>query len=113
MIYYKVSTLLPQCTTLGLKRKRCGECEACQTDDCGGCKFCKDKAKFGGPNKLKQCCIKRRCLYKNTSHSDSPLGSGSVKIEMVISTCVHCTGKHVYLFIGIINVTSIKNSKEH
>jgi len=26
-------------------------------DDCGGCNFCKDKTKFGEPNKLKQCML--------------------------------------------------------
>ena len=25
-------------------------------------KFCKDKPQFGGPGKLKQSCIKRKCL---------------------------------------------------
>jgi len=24
--------------------------------------FCKDKAKFGGPNRNKQCCKMRKCL---------------------------------------------------
>ncbi|XP_069697598.1 DNA (cytosine-5)-methyltransferase 1-like isoform X2 [Periplaneta americana] len=43
------------------RRHRCGVCEACQSPDCGICVFCKDKLKFGGPGKTKQCCIQRRC----------------------------------------------------
>ena len=43
------------------KRRRCGECQQCSAEDCGVCRFCIDKKKFGGPDKLKQCCIKRRC----------------------------------------------------
>ena len=55
-------------------------------DDCGGCKFCKDKTKFGGPNKLKQCCIKWRFLYRNKLQRNSPLGIG--RAEKMNSTCV-------------------------
>lgn len=51
----------------GRKRKRCGECVNCQLDDCGQCKFCKDKHKFGGPNVKKQCCIKRKCLSSGSN----------------------------------------------
>ena len=77
---------------LGLKRKRCGECEACQMGDCGARKFCKDKTKFGGPNKLKQSCIKQRCLYRNTLQSGSSLGSDTIER---VSTCEYCTVKPV------------------
>ena len=40
---------------------RCGECDACLRDDCGKCHNCKDKPKFGGPGRLKQTCLKKRC----------------------------------------------------
>ncbi len=33
----------------------------CQRSDCGTCVFCKDKPKFGGPGKRKQCCEKKKC----------------------------------------------------
>ena len=42
--------------------RRCGLYENCLQTDCGKCKFCKDKPRFGGPGKLKQSCIKRKCL---------------------------------------------------
>ncbi|CAL4136560.1 unnamed protein product [Meganyctiphanes norvegica] len=48
---------------MGRKRKGCGECEGCQVvEDCSQCRFCRDKAKFGGPNRLKQVCVYKRCV---------------------------------------------------
>jgi hypothetical protein len=43
------------------KKGRCGNCEKCMRPNCGTCKFCKDMKQFGGPNKLKQACIARKC----------------------------------------------------
>ena len=56
---------LPQAAThfiIGKKRTRCGDCKGCISSDCGMCKFCEDKPKFGGRGTLKQCCVKRRCI---------------------------------------------------
>ena len=40
----------------------CGECSGClKNDDCGKCRYCKDKTKFGGQNRLRQKCLHRRC----------------------------------------------------
>ena len=50
----------------GSKRRRCGWCTGCNTDDCGVCQYCQDKPKFGGPGKKKQCCEKRKCLNMKT-----------------------------------------------
>lgn len=51
------------------KRSRCHECVGClQTDDCGECKNCLDKPKYGGANKLKQCCIMRKCQHLKLIH---------------------------------------------
>ena len=36
-------------------------CSACMKPDCGDCKFCLDKRKFGGPGKLKTRCKQRTC----------------------------------------------------
>ena len=34
------------------------ECPGCKTvNDCGTCKYCKDKRKFGGPGVVKYCAI--------------------------------------------------------
>ena len=43
------------------KRRKCGVCDGCTRDDCGKCKNCLDKPKFGGPNKMKQKCILKSC----------------------------------------------------
>ncbi|KAF2359754.1 Zinc finger CXXC-type [Trinorchestia longiramus] len=47
------------------RSKRCNLCEGCLTsEDCGLCRYCLDKAKYGGPNKLKQVCTKKRCVHE-------------------------------------------------
>ncbi|XP_052803783.1 uncharacterized protein LOC128233934 [Mya arenaria] len=44
------------------KRKiRCKKCRGCLALDCGKCRFCKDKPKFGGAGIIKQCCVNRKC----------------------------------------------------
>ena len=50
-------------THQGLRRHPCKECENCLVKDCRRCVFCRDKAKYGGPNIKKQRCeLKERCL---------------------------------------------------
>ena len=42
------------------------------SSDCGQCKYCIDKPKFGGPGKKKQCCERKCCLNstgKITQHA--------------------------------------------
>jgi hypothetical protein len=43
------------------KKGRCGDCLKCSRPNCGTSKFCKYMNQFGGPNKLKQACIERKC----------------------------------------------------
>lgn len=40
---------------------RCGKCDGCERDDCGSCKNCLDKPKFGGIGQRKQGCVKKIC----------------------------------------------------
>ena len=40
---------------------RCGKCDGCERDDCGVCKNCVDKPKFGGLGQRKQGCIAKIC----------------------------------------------------
>ena len=49
-------------SAFGIKKKRCKKCANCCRPNCGKCRNCKDMAKFGGPNKIKQSCIFRRCV---------------------------------------------------
>ena len=43
------------------RRHRCGVCAGCAADDCGTCRACRDKPKFGGGGKGKQACEHRHC----------------------------------------------------
>ncbi|KAK4299917.1 hypothetical protein Pmani_027846 [Petrolisthes manimaculis] len=57
---------------MGRKRKGCGECDGCQVvEDCSQCRFCRDKAKFGGPNRLKQVCVYKRCILAEVEPEDA------------------------------------------
>ncbi len=65
----------------------CGECTGClKNDDCGKCRYCKDKTKFGGQNRLRQKCLHRRCQLdthrrrssQNTQNSHHHQASGNV-----------------------------------
>ena len=40
-------------------------------EDCGQCRFCRDKAKFGGPNRLKQVCVYKRCVLAEMEPEDA------------------------------------------
>ena len=44
------------------KKRKCGECDACTAADCDTCKYCLDKPRNGGLNKMKKACIKRVCM---------------------------------------------------
>ena len=63
------------CMPLRARRKRCGKCKQCLDTDCGTCTHCADKARFGGKGVKKQACLKRRCIYENALHEESPLFS--------------------------------------
>jgi hypothetical protein len=51
------------------KKLRCKACVACLVGDCKQCIYCKDKAKYGGPNRLRKTCEKRRCLNLEKKNS--------------------------------------------
>ena len=53
-------------------RTRCKECDPCLAQDCGECVNCLDKPKFGGPNKKKQTCVKRKCVQLTSSKASLP-----------------------------------------
>merc|ERR1719361_3195151 len=65
----------------------CGDCPGClKNDDCGQCRYCRDKTKFGGQNRLRQKCLHRRCQMdthrrsssQNTQNSHHHQASGNV-----------------------------------
>ena len=61
----------------------CGECAGClKNDDCGRCRYCQDKTKFGGQNRLRQKCLHRRCLMdthrkRSTGNAGGALGGSN------------------------------------
>ena len=57
----------------------CGECAGClKNDDCGRCRYCQDKTKFGGQNRLRQKCLHRRCLMDTHRKRSTGNGSGAL-----------------------------------
>ena len=49
------------------RRVQCRTCGPCLTEDCGACANCLDKPRFGGQNRRKQACIKRKCVSLTTT----------------------------------------------
>ena len=39
----------------------CRVCPGCVAPECGTCKYCLDKPKFGGSNKLRRKCVNKVC----------------------------------------------------
>ena len=52
---------------------RCNNCEGCERnlkgEDCQECRYCKDKKKYGGPDKLRKPCEKRKCTVVSMGRS--------------------------------------------
>lgn len=59
------------------RTNRCGACEACRAPDCGHCKECLDKPKFGGSGIRKKACISRVCTNANLLNQAQPPASHS------------------------------------
>jgi len=54
----------------------CGDCPGClKNDDCGQCRYCRDKTKFGGQNRLRQKCLHRRCQMDTHRRSNGSSAS--------------------------------------
>ena len=66
---------------IGIRRKRCGKCSAGVRPDCGSCTFCKDKPKFGGAGKKKQCCALKRCQAFSSSETTINLRSNVKRLS--------------------------------
>ena len=48
------------------RKSRC-PCPKCLHSDCGKCKYCRDKPKFGGLNTLRKRCTMRTCALTTSS----------------------------------------------
>ena len=50
------------------RNMNCSGCENCLKPDCGKCRNCLDKPKFGGRNTKRQRCTQRICIHRVSSH---------------------------------------------
>ena len=53
-------------------RTRCGDYDGCNSSDCGSCKYCRDKKKYGGPGRLKKACLRRVCMNMSMNDLSQP-----------------------------------------
>ena len=53
------------------RSSRCGMCVGCRARDCGSCKNCLDKPRFGGPGIKKKACLSRICRSANNREAES------------------------------------------
>jgi len=79
----------------------CGDCPGClKNDDCGQCRYCRDKTKFGGQNRLRQKCLLRRCQMDTHRRSNGGSGSqqqaGAGASDLVSTTGSHPAAPPVY-----------------
>lgn len=65
---------IPKAPARHRRARGCGSCPGCLREDCGECRNCKDKVKFGGPGTKKQRCMLRTC-------------SNMVRIWMCVCVC--------------------------
>merc|ERR550534_3274824 len=64
----------------------CGDCAGClKNDDCGSCRYCRDKTKFGGQNRLRQKCLHRRCLLDTHRRNGGSGGPASTSEQGIYS----------------------------
>jgi len=75
-------------------------------NDCGGCKFCLDKRKFGGPGKLKKRCELRVCMTPRRMGAPSPKPMGAPGGQQ---TTMVSTGPKLPLEVRNKFLTTIEN----
>ena len=45
------------------RRRRCGTCAGCTSEECGACTFCRDMPKRGGLGVMRKGCMRRMCMF--------------------------------------------------
>ena len=85
----------PSPSSSGKKKKvgSCGQCEACSREDCRQCIYCIDMRKYGGPNRLRKRCIRRRCMAKDGTLSQRET-SQTTKSKRVVKQPKKLTPNH-------------------
>ena len=77
----------------GKKRKRCGVCDGCTSDDCKKCRFCLDMPKYGGKGTMKKCCSRRLCLRLGSKPMVSAKGICTPTRQKIMCTPTKEMGK--------------------
>lgn len=75
-----------QSANKNLRLTRCGSCEGCVVQDCGTCKNCADKPKYGGPGVKKQACVARKCITPQVRAFETSAGGYCESSTDVLST---------------------------
>ena len=86
---------------IGKVHKKCFRCSGCTAKECGVCKHCLDKSKYGGPGIKKQCCVKRKCIMIHES--------SNTKMELA-TVCITDVSQ---VFYNILNRTSSLKTHRH
>lgn len=72
--------------------------------DCGICIFCKDKPKFGGPGKRKQCCELKKCGLISSKGNNAPVIPPEPKLEHIhnntIESFLQSSGRKICPILG-------------
>ena len=55
-----------------MRSVRCGTCDGCKRDDCGECRNCVDKPKFGGSGQRKSGCVHKLCRQPRAVEALAP-----------------------------------------
>ena len=68
------------------KIERCRECKGCLAVDCGTCKFCLDKPKFGGANRLRQKCERKVCEVQEEARLQKGVSPRNPRVKTQVDT---------------------------
>ena len=104
----------------GGKRKRCGQCAGCKSDDCRACPKCRDMKKFGGSGRKKQACVNRKCLEQvsqtqDENKSSKPSSPCSLTVVKHTFSYVHyepLSSKHTFSYVHYEPLSSNSIRKE-
>ncbi|KAK4469049.1 hypothetical protein MN116_007513 [Schistosoma mekongi] len=96
------ATPIPKKRSGSPRLRPCGNCTGCSIqEDCGKCEYCRDRRKFGGPNKMRQKCRLRQCTginasrTRNPSNSSQGVGSRRRKQPPIEATPVDTSPSHI------------------
>jgi len=73
-----------------LKKSRCLKCEGCLAKECGECDPCLDRESRGGPGRIREICVKRRCAELGYAGQPKAPPSESTIIEQLRQYLAEC-----------------------